>query len=85
MINLANIDERIQHHENRLACVDRDGWMFDAANSVSVNRAVGASNLMRRMRRSIGHAVVHCGEWLEGSPVAGASHFAQEESSSRVG
>ena len=70
MINLAGIDERLQDHETRVARINRDAWMRDATNSAPDDRAHGASNLAHRMRRTIGQAVVDCGEWLQGSPDA---------------
>ena len=74
MLNMATIDERIQHHETRVAGINRDAWIREAVKLAPVDGADSASSLMHRMRRTIGQSVVHCGEWLGGTPVAESPH-----------
>jgi hypothetical protein len=68
MINLADIEERHLNHQARIARVNRDGWIQEAAKSSRASRPRVATEAGHSLRRTIGHAVVQCGEWLQGTP-----------------
>jgi hypothetical protein len=66
MINLTDIDERLQNHQARLARVNRDAWHIESATAPRSDRARRGAGV----RQTIGRAIVHCGEWLQGRPNA---------------
>ncbi len=68
MINLADIEQRHRNHQARIARVNRDGWLLEAAKSSQASRPRGEAKAGHSLRRTIGHAVVHCGEWLQRTP-----------------
>jgi hypothetical protein len=68
MMNLMDIDERYRKHQARIARAERDGWLLEAAKSSRDSRSRIEAKAGHPLRRAIGHAVVHCGEWLQGTP-----------------
>jgi hypothetical protein len=51
MINLTDIDERLQNHQARLARVDQEGWLIEAATeSRSTTRGRRSANDRSRNR-----------------------------------
>jgi hypothetical protein len=68
MMNLMDIDERYRKHQARITHVERDGWIMEAANSSPDSRSRIEAKAAHSLRRTIGHALVHCGEWLQGAP-----------------
>ena len=68
MSNLMDIEERFQNHQARIARVNRDAWILAEATPSRRSRAQRGAG--HSLRRAIGHAVIHCGEWLQGKPDA---------------
>jgi hypothetical protein len=62
MNNLADIEERLQNHQSHFARVDRDGWLIESATKSRSDRARRSTGV----RQTLGRAIVHCGEWLQG-------------------
>src|SRR5690349_14306059 len=63
MVNLTDIDERLQNRQARIAHVDRNGWLIETSTDSRISRSRGAAGI----RKSIGHAIVRWGEWLQGA------------------
>ena len=62
MNNLADIEERLQNHQSHFARVDRDGWLIESATKSRSDQGRRAAGV----RQTLGRAIVHCGEWLQG-------------------
>lgn len=68
MINLAELDINRMNHEAQIARNNRYGWMDDLTIGAPEAGTGQDGNVVSRLRRTIGHAVVDCGEWLQGTP-----------------
>src|SRR4051812_15943987 len=74
MINLAELDIRRMNREAQIARNNRYGWMDDLAIRPQEDGTGQSDDVMRRVRRRIGHAVVYCGNWLAGTRAADSTH-----------
>jgi hypothetical protein len=59
MVSTTVFSQRVTDHHARIAHVNRQGWMRDAARP-----ATGRTPVRRRIRA----AIVRVGEWLRGAP-----------------
>ena len=65
---LQNQKAHEEPEQPRIARVNRDGWLLEAAKSSQASRPRVAAEAGHSLRRTIGHTLVHCGEWLQGAP-----------------
>ena len=70
MINLAELDINRMNHEAQIAHNNRYGWMDELAISTREDGIGQADDVVSRLRRTIGNALVFGGKWLEGTPAA---------------
>ena len=73
MINLAELDINRMNHEAQIAHNNRYGWMDDLATGAPEAGTGQADDVMSRLRRTIGNALVSGGKWLEGTPAANSA------------
>ena len=53
MIDLTNLDERLQAHTTRVARIDRTGWMLEAPTPAAGNRTNETETFWALCRRSV--------------------------------
>jgi hypothetical protein len=72
MLTTTDFDLRLADHLARVARVNRKAWMREASAPAGLTRTRGISTLVASIRRRAGLAVVHAGEWLQGTPAGHA-------------
>jgi len=76
VINLTDLDLRYVDHTERVAQVNRQGWLQDASAPAGGSRTRELATVVGSMRRHLGGAVVGVGEWLGGTPTDHTANLA---------
>ena len=74
MINLAELDINRMNLETQIVRNNRYGWMDDLAIRPQEDGIGQSDDVMSRMRRLMGHALILGGKWLQGTPAIDSTH-----------